>query len=367
MGYMRASKFLQMFIIAFLTAGMLASTAYSGEIPARLESITIVKNENPQQDKYKITAGDVLSLSVYSEPDLAQPEIIVRPDGYATISPIGEVYVEGFDIEQLTKIIVSRFKSYLNEPIISLNVKEFNPALVYVFGAVQKPGTYQQITQTSKYYGDSKNPTVKTDLTLSNVISNAGGITVEADLSNITVTNREGIQKKIDLLKFIKDRDVSQNIKLKTGDMVFIPKVNAPMSDEDFKLLTRMALFPATFPVRVVGEVNNAGVFNITGDSPYVDTAIANASGYSLNANKTVLVVYRKSPNDKLSKIFVTPFKHDFVLRPNDLVEVRKRNFMKVVAGADYLSRIISPFSAIPSASNSWADLIKPMRRYIRY
>jgi len=59
---------------------------------------------------------------------------------------------------------------------------------VFIFGSVQKPGTYQQATQITKnYYADSKNPTVRTDLTISNVISNAGGVLADADLSNISV------------------------------------------------------------------------------------------------------------------------------------------------------------------------------------
>jgi len=337
------------------------------EIPIRQESVTIIKNDNIPSEKYKIVAGDVLSVSVYAEPDLLQPEVIVRPDGYATIDPVGEVFIEGLDITELTKILEEKFKDYLNEPRISINIRDFNPASIYIFGAVQKPGTYQQVTQTSKYYGDTKNPSVKTDLTLTNVISNAGGISIDADLSNIKITSANKKEKKIDLWKFIKDGDVSQNIKLKSGDVIMVPKVDSiTINDEDFKLLTNMSLFPATFPVRVVGEVGAGGTFDISGDSPYLNTAISDARGYTLDANKTIVVVYRKAENEKLAKIYVDPFNQDFVLRPNDLVEVRKRTFMKVVFGAEYVSRIISPFISLPNAYNTWAEVFKPNRRYQR-
>lgn len=342
----------------------------STEIPVRQESVTVIKNERvpASSDKYKITAGDVLSVSVYGEPDLLQTQIIVRPDGYATVNPVGEVYVAGLDINEITKALQEKFKSFLNEPKLSVNIIDFNPAVVYVFGAVQKPGTYQQMIQLSKYYADSKNPTVRTDLTLANVISNVGGVTIDADLSSITVTSSDKKETKVDLWKFIKDKDISQNIKLKSGDTVYIPKVDSvTISDDDFKMLTKMSLFPATFPIRVVGEVKKANTISLSGESPYLNTAIASADGYTLDASKTIVVVYRKASNDKLAKIFVDPFKQDFVLRPNDLVEVRKRTFMKFVYGMDYFSRILTPFNIIPSASNSWADLIDPQRRYVRY
>lgn len=339
-----------------------------GEIPVRQESITVIKNDRVSSERYKVCAGDVLAVSVYDEPNLAQPDIIVRPDGYITIDPIGEVFVEGYDITEITRILEGKFKDYLNEPKISLSIKEFNPASIYIFGAVQKPGTYQQITQTSKYYGDTKNPSVKTDLTIANVISNAGGISIDADLANIKITGVNKKERVVDLWKFIKDGDISQNIKLKSGDVIFVPKAEAiTINDDNFKLLTQMALFPEAFPVRVVGEVKTGGTYSIKGDSPYLNTAISDANGYTLDANKTTVLVYRQTGNNKLAKIYVDPFKQDFVLRPNDIVEVRKRNFMKVVSGAEYASRIISPFSALPAAGNSWADWFKPDRRYYRY
>jgi polysaccharide biosynthesis/export protein len=328
-------------------------------------SITIVENDTASHNKYKVMPGDILTVSVYNEPDFVQPEIVVRPDGYATIDPIGEVYVEGYDVQEITQLLQSMYKKFVNDPIVSVNIKEMNAPSVYILGAVQKPGTYQQMTTVSKYYSDSKNPTVRTDLTLTNVISNAGGISDDADLSNITVTSLDKKETRINLWKFIKDGDISQNVKLRSGDVIFVPKIDTiTINDEDFKLLSKTALFPASFPVRVVGEVQKVGTFNLTGESPYISTAIADASGYTLEGKKSVVVVYRKAGNDKFSKIYVSPFEHDFVLRPNDLVEVRKRTFMKCVFGADYLARLLSPFNVIPEIGNSWADLVNPHRRY---
>jgi len=365
-------KIIYNLLFSILTILLISSTAYGNvsnpaEIPVRQESVTIIKNDRIPSEKYRIVAGDILSISIYDEPNFLQPEIIVRPDGYATIDPVGEIYVEGLDIKDLTNILENKFKDYINEPRISINIKEFNPASIYIFGAVEKPGTYQQITQTSKYYGDTKNPSVKTDLTLTNVISNAGGISIDADLSNIKITSVDKKERNVDLWKFIKESDVSQNIKLKSGDVIFVSKVDAvTMSDEDFKMLTKMSLTPTTFPVRVVGEVRTAGTFNIKGESPYLNTAIASANGYNLEANKSIVLVYRKASNDKLARIYVDPFKQDFVLRPNDLVEVRKRTFMKVVSGASYFSTIISPFISAPNSYNTWAEVFKPNRRYQR-
>ena len=347
------------FFLTFCNKGFCTEIS-PAKTPLTQGSVTIVKNDNFSALNYKIIPGDIISVSVYDEPNFLQPEIIVRPDGYATIDPIGEILVEGLNIQDLTRIIEKNFKNFLNDPIISVNIKEFNPPSIYIFGAVQKPGMYQQLTNGSKYYADSKNTTVRTDLTLSNIISNAGGISNNADLSNITVTSLNKKQTIIDLWKFIKDGDISQNIKLKSGDVIFVPKLDSiGINDENFKLLSKMSLFPATFPIRVIGEVKTGGTFNISGESPYLNTAVSNANGYTLDAKKTIVVVYRKADNEKLSKIFVDPFMNDFLLRPNDLVEVRKRTFMKVVAGSEYFTRIISPFLNTAYTYSSWNYILK--------
>lgn len=336
--------------------------------PIIKESITIIKNEKSQAERYKICAGDLLSIAVYDEPDLTQSDIIVRPDGYATINPVGEVFVEGLSIEELTKVLEGKFVSYVNYPKVSVAIKDFNPASVYIFGAVQKPGTYQQMTALSKQFADSKNPTVRTDLTLVNVISNAGGISTNADLSNISITSDDKTEKKVNLWKFIREGDISQNVKLRSGDSIFVPKLESALqSDEDFRLITKMSLFPVSFPVRVIGEVRVPGTYDIKGESPYLNTAVSDAEGYTLEAKKTAVIVYRKASNEKLARIYVDPFKQDFLLRPNDLIEVKKRSLMKCVAGASYLTKLISPFMSIGTTANSWADLVAPRRRFFRF
>ena len=370
------------------------SAINSPEQPVVSKSVTIIKNDFAGNNRYTIQPGDIISVTVYGEPDLAQPEIVVRPDGYATIDPVGEVYVEGFDIQSLTKELSGKFANYINEPIISLNIKEINPPSVYIFGAVQKPGNYQQMTQVSKYFADSKNPIVRTDFSLTNVIANAGGLANDADISNITVTSADKKEKKVNLWRFLKDGDVSQNLRMRTGDVISVPALKSSLinpdfkagtdmrtgdvisvpalksgliNDDDYKLLARTSLAPESFPVRVVGEVQRGGTFNLTGESPYLNTVIANASGYTIEGNKSVVVVYRKAANDKLARIFVNPFKQDFVLRPNDVVEVRKRTLSKFVYGADYIVKLLTPGLTIPSIGNSWADLVDPHRRTYRY
>jgi protein involved in polysaccharide export with SLBB domain len=336
-------------------------------VPTLKQSITVIRNEGRiLSTRYLIQPGDVFSFSVYDEANFTQPEIIVRPDGYATIEPVGEVYVAGYDIQTLTGIIAEKLSLFVRSPQISINIREFHPAIVYVYGAVQKPGMFQQVTQTSgKGAVDSKNPIVKTDLNISNVIANAGGITEDADLEHVEITSEIGEKKTVNLWKLLSEGDTSQNLLLRSGDKVYIPKLTSfAQKDEDFKTLANSSIFPETFPVRVIGEVVKAGLYEIPSKSPYLNSAIAIASGYTIDANKKAVLILRKTPKGVVSKIYVNPENVDLVLRPNDIISVNTKCYVGSVRQADYLNRFIAPIFAIPNSYNSWAEVFIPNRRW---
>lgn len=343
------------------------ANADKSEAPVLKQSITVIKNEGRiLSTRYLIQPGDVFSFSVYDEANFTQPEINVRPDGYATIEPIGEIYVAGYDIQTLTNIIADKLSLFVRSPQISINIKEFHPAVVYVYGAVQKPGMYQQVTQTTlKGLTEPKNPIVKTDLNISNVIANAGGITEDADLKHVEVTSETGEKKTVNLWKLLSEGDISQNILLRSGDKVYIPKLTSVVQkDEDFKTLANSSIFPENFPVRVIGEVNKAGLYDIPSKTPYLNSAIALAFGYTIDANKKTILILRKTPKGNISKIYTNPNNVDLVLRPNDIICVNEKSYVGSVRLADYLNRFVSPSFLIPNAYNSWAEVFVPNRKW---
>ncbi len=316
--------------------------------------------------KYLISPGDTLSFSVYDEPDLTQNSITVRPDGYATFEPIGEVNVASLDIDTLTKIIEKKMEYYVRNPHVSINIKSFNPVSVYIHGAVQKPGLYQQAINTQQAATDSKNPLARTNMNITNIIANAGGITYDADLANVEITNRVKNRKfKVDLWKLVYEGDTTQDVTLCSEDVIFIPRLKTvPPADDNFKTLVKSSIYPDTFLVRIIGEVNIPGIYDINTKSPYLDSAIAIAKGYKPDANKKHILVYRKTLNNNVSRIIVNTKEVNFVLRPNDMIFVKSSLAGKVVHAAEKLTKIITPSNMAASTYNNWAEVFNPARRY---
>jgi protein involved in polysaccharide export with SLBB domain len=93
----------QRWMAAGITAMHLALFGLNGNAQDLMRDNLIqgsVSTVNFVTSPYKIAPGDVLSFSINEEPDFEQKDIIVRPDGMATIRPIGQVAVAGKNIEE---------------------------------------------------------------------------------------------------------------------------------------------------------------------------------------------------------------------------------------------------------------------------
>jgi polysaccharide export outer membrane protein len=316
--------------------------------------------------KYLLSPGDKLSISVFNAPEYDQGELTIRPDGYITIKSIGEVKVSGMDVSGLEQMLAARFGRYLRKPEVTVTVQQFHPAILYVLGAVRKPGAYEIHGDMNK--PDSTNSVLaRGRLTVSNLIANAGGVIETADLTQVVIKNNEtGQERRVNLLKMLKEGDISQDVLVHSGDTVMVPAITGAgqMDDETYKMLGSSSLSPGTLNVRVLGKVTTPGVYTLNVQNAGINSAIASAKGYMIEANNKVLKVYRMTPNGQLAAIKVDPFKHDFVLRDNDVVLVEERRVPIGGRGWDYAERIMRPFWYVGRTVNETLDIFDPGRRF---
>jgi len=320
--------------------------------------------------KYLLSPGDSISLSVYGEPDFAQPDILVRPDGYATVEPFGEVNVAGLSVDELTGSLKEKFKNYLLDPKVSVKVNNLHSAKVYIYGAVQRPGLYQQAATQNGQDSNGNSARITPEMTVASVIANAGGIKLNADLRQIKVSNNEtGRDETVDLMKMVQNGDVNQDIYLRSGDSIYVPCLDteAQISDEDFMLISSSSLAPVDFPVRVTGAVSKPGVYNLSSSSPRLNSALASSQGYTPEAKRNLVAIQRLTNNGNVSTFYVNPKKNDVILRPNDLIIVPETSSSAASKGFGLIADILNPVARFGDGFNSWAEMFDPTRRYPRY
>jgi len=92
---------------------------------------------------YEIGPEDVLQISVFQVNDLNET-VRVSNDGTIAVPLLGRLVVAGLTPDQLRKNLEQAYaKNLLQNPQVSVFVKEFHAQPVSVIGAVAKPGLYQ--------------------------------------------------------------------------------------------------------------------------------------------------------------------------------------------------------------------------------
>ena len=160
---------------------------------------------------YIIGPEDVLDITVWKNVDLSKT-VQVRPDGRISLPLIGDVVAVSRTSAQLTEEISTRLKSYMENPTVSIVVKEVNSYAIFVLGEVVKPGRLP----------------LKSKTTLLQAITLASGFTPVASRNKIVIFR---FAKDGDPLMKIKAsyddivlRDgINQNIELKPGDTIVVP------------------------------------------------------------------------------------------------------------------------------------------------
>jgi len=89
----------------------------------------------PNDPDYKIGPQDVLTITVWKEPDVSR-EVPVRPDGKISLPLLNDVDAAGLTPMQLASSLTESLKKFISSPQVTVIVKEINSRRVYVIGEV---------------------------------------------------------------------------------------------------------------------------------------------------------------------------------------------------------------------------------------
>jgi polysaccharide export outer membrane protein len=176
----------------------------AGADPAAPAARALVK-----PDEYIIGEDDLLSVTVYKEPELTQ-NVVVRPDGIITLPLVSEIKVSGKTPLAVQKELADMLKAYIVAPQVTVTVSDVRSKNVYVTGQVGRPGVYPLLMPT----------------TVLQLLAKAGGLTTFANSKGIFIIRVvDGKQRQIRFpyRDVIKGKKADQNIELKAGDTVVVP------------------------------------------------------------------------------------------------------------------------------------------------
>lgn len=170
----------------------------------------LAPSAHAQQAGYAVKPGDVLEISVWKEPDLQRPQVLVRPDGAFSFPLVGEVDARGKTIAELNKIVSERLSKYISDAVVTISLQEIRGNKVYVIGQVNRPGEF------------IVNPSVN----IMQALSMAGGMTPFAATNEIVVLRGQGKAQQAMAFRYadvVRGRSLDTNIELQSGDIVVVP------------------------------------------------------------------------------------------------------------------------------------------------
>lgn len=98
---------------------------------------------------YRLGPADVVTIDVFREPELTR-DVRIEENGEISLPLLGRVMAGGKSTAELEKDLVVRLQAaMLENPSVSVRVKEFMSQRVTVEGAVSQPGVYPITNRTS--------------------------------------------------------------------------------------------------------------------------------------------------------------------------------------------------------------------------
>ena len=252
--------------------------------------------------EYKVGAKDLLEITVFGLDEMNKT-VHVSEDGKITLPLLGEVEVEGLTKAEVERKLATLLEEkYLQNPQVTIFIKEYKSNRVSMLGAVTKPGPYELLGRQ----------------TLMQIIAEAGGLTSDAGNEIIVLRQlRDGSSTslKISIDDLILRGDPKLNIPLQPGDIV-----NIPIDKEII--------------VYVFGQVKNPGALQVKKSHiPTLLQAIAQAGGFAERASKGRVLIKRIGDDGKEEQIkvnvkdIINGKKKDIQLMENDVVYVPESIF----------------------------------------
>jgi polysaccharide export outer membrane protein len=268
-----------------------------------------------QSKAYRIGPQDEFVLSIYAGGKVQhEVKLKVSNTGIIKVPLIGALKAQGLTVVELEdKITAPLAKDFFVNPQVNIIMKGYHSLQYYISGAVASPGMYEMPSQAS----------------LMELIAKAGGATPErGNVAFILRTAANEITQgknikylmshkdpiKVDLTTLLDKGDMSGNLMLNTGDVVYIPLQEAINVGER--------------NVYVEGEVNKRGVYKYSPGLTALNLCII-AGGFSKFAAPNRTKIFRRKENSDSIEVIKINLEQvssgkipDIELKPGDRVSV---------------------------------------------
>jgi polysaccharide export outer membrane protein len=247
---------------------------------------------------YVLGPEDLIEIDIFEVSELKRT-VRISSSGFLKLPLIGQIKASGLTVSELEEEISKRLERYLQEPIVSVFIKEYRSQRITVLGSVNTPQVH--IVTGQKFLLDM--------LTMSE------GLTEDA--GSICYVQRDSETVLVDINELLFQGNAKLNIPVFAGDVIHVPKGGV---------------------VFVNGAVNGPGSFVLRG-TVTLTQAIAMAKGLQYEAKRGQLRVYRNTGKEEMDIIdadydaILAENVPDIILQDKDVVIVPQNGVKNFFSG----------------------------------
>ena len=163
-------------------------------------------------EEYRLMKYDTINIMAIGFPNgIGIDDVTVGVDGMARLPYAGNIKLVGLTLDEARDLIHARLSEYFKLPELNVYMKSYGPRKIYVMGNVNAPGVKNMGVDSMNVYA---------------AIASAGGVDSKGRSKHIQLIRQiDGVlyYREINLDAFVKKHDLSQNIELEDGDIIYVP------------------------------------------------------------------------------------------------------------------------------------------------
>lgn len=174
---------------------------------------------------YVISPRDSIKISVMFHDDLSGTYTPLS-DNTFEYPLLGTIRAPGKTVQQFTEEMKQRLSEYIIDPKVTINIADMGGVRVYVFGQAPTQGAFQLSDRTHNVV---------------DALAAAGGFGYKTSKKRIYLIRggQKDTMRQIDMKAYLQKGDLSQNIELQEGDVLYLTSNKKLSVDSIFAFVTR--------------------------------------------------------------------------------------------------------------------------------
>jgi len=182
-----------------------------GYLPSTFEPLAT----GPVDPDYPIGPGDEVIIQVWGDNEFTHAATVSR-EATISVPDVGQIVLNGLTRTEAKHLITERLgavysgiRAHRPTTFVDVTLGKLRTIQIFILGDIVRPGGY----------------TISSVSTVLNALYSAGGPTARGSMRDVRIIRHNDVWKHVDLYSYILSGSKAEDVRLESGDVVFIPPI----------------------------------------------------------------------------------------------------------------------------------------------